>query len=542
MTDAATNQPSEDRPGFFRRLINALFGGGAKPATPVAQPGGRGRNATRPTAPVQSTSARNPRPATLDLEASAFLPISRTDLLSAAKQTTLWSSPWFGRRDLIPPVEDPRTRLIDRAMVTQGMITREQLAEIHRVGMEMDRHRPDALLIRHKSQQAGKEAVEAERQARREAKQKKRDEAAANREARRAAIAERRASDILFLGRGVSGRLGDRESDRTKLDSLALPFLATPAEIAAALSLTIPRLRWLAFHADVVSRTHYVSFQIPKKSGGMRTISAPHRTMAAAQKWVLCEILNMLPVESCAHGFIHGRSILTNAQPHVGRDVVINMDLEGFFPGITFPRVRRFFARLGYSPSVATILALLCTECPRRSVTFSGEPFLVATGPRGLPQGACTSPAISNQIARRLDLRLQGLATKMDLTYTRYADDITFSGGENLQNRIGYVMARIRHIASDEGFTVNEKKSRVLRQSTAQSVTGLIVNDKPSISRQKLRRIRSILHHAQTEGVESQNREGHPNFRAWLEGSIAFISMTRPELGADFRRQLQSAG
>src|SRR5262249_11211141 len=175
-----------------------------------------------------------------------------------------------------------------------------------------------------------------------------------------------------------------------------------------------------------------------------------------------------LAVEGPAHGFLPGRSILSNARPHAGKAVVVNMDLEGFFPSIGFPRVRSVFQRLGYSLAVATILALLCSECPRKLVEYDGKPYFVATGPRGLPQGACTSPGLSNQVARRLDKRLAGLAAKMGLTFTRYADDLTFSGSPELNARVGYLMARVRHLAEEEGFTVNEKKSRVLRPNAAQ--------------------------------------------------------------------------
>jgi retron-type reverse transcriptase len=213
------------------------------------------------------------------------------------------------------------------------------------------------------------------------------------------------------------------------------------------------------------------------------------------------------------------------------------MDLEGFFPNITFPRVRSVFQRLGYSPAAATILALLCTECPRRPVEYAGKVYHVATGPRGLPQGACTSPGLSNQVARKLDKRLGGLARKLGLTYTRYADDLTFSGDGELKQRVGYLMARIRHIAQEEGFAVNEKKSRVLRRSAAQVVTGLVVNDRPGVSRREVRRLRAILHRARTEGLEQQNRENRPNFRAWLLGKIAYVSMARPEIGARLRRE-----
>jgi len=220
--------------------------------------------------------------------------------------------------------------------------------------------------------------------------------------------------------------------------------------------------------------------------------------------------------------------------------VLVNLDLEGFFPSIGFPRVRSVFQRLGYSPAVATILALLCTECPRKPVEYDGELYHVATGPRGLPQGTCTSTVLSNQVARRLDKRLAGLAAKLGLTYTRYADDLTFSGGAEFETRAGYLMARVRHIAEDEGFTVNEKKSRVHRRNTAQRVTGLVVNDRPGVVRREVRRLRAILHHARTEGLDAQNREGRPNFRAWLRGKIAYVGMVRPEVGAKFRAELEA--
>ncbi len=209
----------------------------------------------------------------------------------------------------------------------------------------------------------------------------------------------------------------------------------------------------------------------------------------------------------------------------------MNLDLEGFFPSIGFPRVRKVFERLGYSPAIATVLALICTECPRRTVILDGVTYHVATGPRGLPQGACTSPGLSNQVARRLDRRLTGLAAKLGLTYTRYADDLTFSGGIELEGRIGYLMARVRHIAEAEGYRVNESKTRVQRRNTAQTVTGLVVNDRPGVARSEVRRIRAILHRARTEGLERQNRANVPDFRAWLLGKIAFIRMARPELG-----------
>ncbi len=473
-----------------------------------------------------------------DLNAADFLPITTEQLTEEAKDVTRWG-PWFGLRNLIPPASDLRTKLIDRGMVTAGLLTPEQLAEIHRVGDEMERLRPSLSGIQARAQQSGEEAVKADREQRAKLKEQKKAEAAARKQRHAEAVAQRKATDILFLGRGVSGRLGDRAGDRAKLESLGLPVLFTPAELAEALGLTVPRLRWLAFHTEAATRVHYVSFTVPKRSGGTRTLSAPHRTLAAAQRWILEKIVNRLPVEPPAHGFLQGRSILTNALPHGGKSVVVNLDLENFFPSITFPRVRSVFQRLGYSPAVATVLALLGTECPRRVAEYDGVTYHVAVGPRGLPQGACTSPGLSNQVARRLDRRLGGLATKLGLTYTRYADDLTFSGDADLDGRVGYLLARVRHLAEDEGFTVNEKKTRVQRRNAAQTVTGLVVNDRPGVARGEVRRLRAILHRARHEGLAKQNLEGRPDFLAWLEGKIAYVGMARPEAGAKLRAELQ---
>jgi retron-type reverse transcriptase len=513
------------------RILGKLRQAGASSQTANTPAAGRQPQTRRP-------QQRPPRK--LNLDASQFLPIERDELLKAAKGLSLWASPWFGRRDLIPPADDQRTGLIDRALITHGLLTPEQLAEIHDVGAEMDKHRPHQLAIRHAASiEAGKRTAE-DRAEKARIKKEKKQAAAERREQRRAAIAHRKATDITFLGRGVSGRMGRRDSNAEQLQSRGLPVLSQPAEVAAVMGLTVPRLRWLAFHTTVARRPHYIYFQIPKRSGGNRTLSAPHQQLAQAQRWILDNVLRHLPVQDPAHGFVSRRSILTNARPHVGKDLVINIDLEDFFPGIGFPRVRGLFERLGYSSAVATIFALLCCETPRRKVIYDSQEYYVSTGPLGLPQGACTSPAISNQITRRLDRRLLGLANKLGISYTRYADDLTFSGDQQLTDRTAYVMACVRHIASDEGFRINQKKTRVLRRSNAQSVTGLIVNDRPGANRKHIRRIRSILHRAQYEGLAAQNRENHPNFNSWLAGHIAYISMARPEVGRKFREQFDA--
>lgn len=471
-----------------------------------------------------------------------FLPVSRKDVIDAARSSWTFRNAWVGRRDRIPDGADPATRMIDRQMVAQGFITPEELAEIHTVGAEYDRKKPLYEQIHQQAAKAGQAAVEADKAERARIKAEKKAAAAEREKKRREGVAHRKATDIIFLGRGVSGLMGDRQSDAAKLEALTLPVLHSPADVAKALNLSIPQLKWLAFHSEVVKKTHYVRFAVKKRSGGERVLSAPHKKLKAIQRWILAEVLGKIPLEDPAHGFVPARSIVTNATPHVGQQFVVNLDLKDFFPSVGFKRVRHAFRRVGYSGAVSTILALLCCECPRQPVTFNGERYEVATGPLGLPQGAPTSPALSNLVARKLDKRLAGFAKKLGLNYTRYADDLTFSGPAELSARIGYILAKVRHVAAEEGFTVNEKKTRVMRPSRAMEVTGVVVNAKPSVRREEVRRLRAILHRAKAEGLEKQNREELPHFRACLEGKIAFVSMVNPTAGAKLQAALKALG
>ncbi|HEX8912504.1 MAG TPA: reverse transcriptase family protein [Humisphaera sp.] len=506
-----------------RPVASPVMAGQAQPSSGARRPG-------RAPPPAEST----------DLDLGPFAPLAGADLKDAAgKLKDDWRSRWlFGRSHRIPPTADPRTNLIDRAMVAQGLLSPEELAEIHRVGDEWDRLRPDLQVELAKAELALPD-TEQERLAR---KAQKRAEAAERRRLRAEQVAQRRATDIVYLGRGVSSRLHDRGSDVAKLEAAGLPVLSTPADVAAALGLSVPRLRWLAFHADAATVSHYVRFEVLKRSGGTRQLAAPHKHLATAQQWVLANVLTKVPTHPAAHGFVPGRSTVTNAAAHVGRRLVVNADLSDFFPSITFPRVRGVFRQLGYSPAVATVLALLCTECPRRTVTYAGRPFHVATGPRGLPQGACTSPALSNLAARRFDSRLNGIASKLGWTFTRYADDLTFSSaaGDEAERKVGYLLARVRHIADDEGFAVNEKKTRVLRPSAAQTVTGIVVNERLGVSRDTVRRLRAILHRAKAEGLAAQNRENHPHYEAWVRGMVAYVHMVNPQQAAPLRAALDA--
>lgn len=492
--------------------------------------------------PLPSPSSRpKTRPdARLALDASQFAPISSSDALSAARNSeTLLNNPWWGRLDTIPPATDERTLLIDRTLVAYGYFSPEELVEIHKIGDQMLAINGDRALADIEAR-AAVAASDAERQ---RIKAEKKAAAAERKRLHAEGVKRRKATDIIFLGRGVSRGLSERHrrTNVEKLEAAGLPVLATPADVASAMRLSIPRLRWLAFHSDASEVSHYVRFTVPKKSGGVRELAAPHRDLAAAQRWIFENILRRLPAHPAAHGFVKSRSIVTNATAHVGQETLVNVDLENFFPTITFHRVRGALEQLGYSPAVATIFGLLATEAPRREVEYAGRRFYVATGPRALPQGACTSPALSNLIARRLDSRLAGIAAKLGWRYTRYADDMSFSADNaaSPREKTGYLLARIRHIVQEEGFSVNEAKTRVLKRSAAMKVTGLVVNDRLGVSRREIRALRAILHNARKHGLASQNRDNHPHFESQLRGRIAFVEMVNPDQARDLVEAFQ---
>jgi len=448
----------------------------------------------------------------------------------------------FFHPDLIPAPDDEFTQLVDRSLVLAGLLTQGELEEIHRIGLDWRKHRHKHEHARIVAKVKADEAVkELERRRAEHAKQRK-AEAKVRRAERRAAIERRKREDIIHLGRGVSSKLGDRRSHVEKLQKQHLPVMSSPADVALALEVTIGQLRWLCFHEEAAKGSHYHQFAVPKRSGGTRILAAPRPHMKRAQTWIFDNILMKLDVEAPAHGFVRGRSVVSNAAEHVGRDVVVNLDLLGFFPSVTFPRVRGVFEQLGYSPAVATILALICTECERRPMRYAGKRYQVAIADRALPQGACTSPALANLVSRRLDRRLAGLSRSLGWRYTRYADDLTLSAGKGKRHQIPKLLGAVRRIVEDEGFRLNRDKGRIQRCGGRQEVTGVVVNDKLGLPRGEVRKLRAILHNAKKTGLEAQNREGHPHFRAWLQGKLAYLAMVDRDKGMAMLKELEGIG
>ena len=484
------------------------------------------------TKPVKKPKTSRSTVSLKNLDASKFEPISTAEAFELTSGSN-WRSAYWDSLSQIPPQTLPRIQVINKTMVGLGLISSQQLARIYELNEQYSSYKSSWTQI----EEAATLAIQRSRDQRQRVREQKKQEAAERKRKRQSEIKRRWETDIVFLGRGVSKGLANRQSQVEKLQSANLPVLATPLDVANSMELSIKHLRWLAFHDAALRRTHYVYFDVPRKSGGTRQLAAPQPKMAAAQQWIHENILQKITPHEAAHGFAKGHSIVTNATPHIGKKVIVNVDLEQFFPSINFFRVSGLFEKMGYSPAVATILGLLCTEAPRRQIRMRGEDFYVACGPRALPQGACTSPAISNLISRHLDIRFSALSQKLGWCYTRYADDMTFSCTDERNNQLGYLMARIRHITSDEGFSLNEAKTRILRPNSRQTVTGLVVNDKLSVPRKTIRKVRAILHNAKRTGLQPQNREKHPNFVAWLDGTISYIEMANPPQGKKLRSE-----
>ena len=403
-------------------------------------------------------------------------------------------------------------------------------------------------------------------------KEKKKAEVKERRALRRLAWEAYVATHITHLGEGV--HWDDRQrpdkfdapNREERARSLGLPAVGTAEELAAALELPVAKLRWLAFHREVDTGSHYRRWHIPKRDGSQRLITSPKRDLKRAQRWALRNVFDKLPVHGAAHGFLAARSIVTNAAVHAGADVVVKVDIKDFFPTITWRRVRGLLRKAGVAEGPATLLALLSTESPREVVQFRGKTIFVASGPRVLPQGAPTSPAITNALCMRLDRRMSGLARKLGFRYTRYADDLAFSWPASPRSRrdpaslsgvappegrvggaapslavgpadrapIGALLRGVRMILLAEGFRLHPSKTAVMRKGNRQKVTGLVVNGagaevpKARVPRERVRQLRAAIRNREL------GRPGRGESLAQLKGLAAFVYMADPARGRGF--------
>lgn len=265
----------------------------------------------------------------------------------------------------------------------------------------------------------------------------------------------------------------------------------------------------------------YHEFEIHAKNKS-RMILAPSMQLKLRQRWVLKEILNHLPVNQCCHGFVHQRSIKTNAQLHINKSQVLCMDIHNFFPSIDIKQVFEVFHDTGYTSNVSWELARLCTH------------------ENILPQGAPTSPALANIIFNPIDQQILNAIANKNITYTRYADDLIFSSS----NDIDFLIPFVTKIISDNGFEINTDKTHLMKDPHRKVITGLIVTDTVKIPKYYKRKFNQELFYCEKYGVAShlKNCKTHKkiNFKEYMYGKAYYVKMIEPALGEQYLQRLDS--
>lgn len=273
---------------------------------------------------------------------------------------------------------------------------------------------------------------------------------------------------------------------------LGLPVIQSLDDFSIATHISKYTIYKLSHHSD----KYYKTYEIPKKSGGKRIICQPSKKLKGLQSWILINILNKIQVSPSCKGFRIGSSTLDNALPHIGANTILNIDLKDFFPTITAKQVYNVFKAIGYNKLIATVFTKICTFKER------------------LPQGSPCSPMLANLTAWNLDLRIQGFVGKRGIKYTRYADDLSFSGLNPIN--VVKIIPMIKIISDDENFVINHKKTRIASSARAKKVTGLVVNeDSVGIGKQKYKELRAKIHHL-TLPTEQTNEKLLYHVSGWL--------------------------
>jgi len=323
------------------------------------------------------------------------------------------------------------------------------------------------------------------------------------------------------------------------------PPIDTLKDLAEWLALTPSQLNWFANIWRIDGSTprrlqHYQYQMLEKRDGGVRLIEKPKATLKQLQRKIYHEILSNLETHPMAHGFAKGRSCHSHAAVHIGKRYLLLFDITECFQSIDWPMVKSVFKRLGYPDAVAVHLTALCTHRvnlkPAQLAHFN-DAQKNRLRQRHLPQGAPSSPALANAALRGLDSRLAGLARHLGLDYSRYADDIAMSSNHHRDWR--FVETLIGAICLDEGVTLNNKKTRIKKYHQKQRVVGIVVNSKANVDRQYFDTLKATLTNCKRYGLESQNHNQHPHFRAHLLGRIQYVKSLNEHRGLKLERIYQ---
>lgn len=300
----------------------------------------------------------------------------------------------------------------------------------------------------------------------------------------------------------------------SRIRLLGLPVIESLDDLAHESRLS----KGMIYQFSKRSRKHYYFYDIPKRSGGSRRIAQPSRNLKAMQAWILHRILGPLLPTVASTAFQKGQSIIDNALPHLGSRAILSLDLEDFFPSVPAKWVYSIFRSLGYSNWICTIFTNICT--------VDG----------GLPQGSPSSPKLANLACIRLDRRLSGYVGPRGIAYTRYADDLTFSSIS--ETAIRNSTRFIKTIIEDEGFQINEKKTRIAGPGRCHRVTGLIVTEESvGIGRQKLRELRARIYDLRCIPIEADARREIEHLRGWF-AHLKSVDPDRREILRQYTKKL----
>jgi len=283
-----------------------------------------------------------------------------------------------------------------------------------------------------------------------------------------------------------------------RLQLFGLPIINDLKDLSDHLHLS----KSLLYRLSKFNSRHYVSFSIPKKNGTLRLIHCPNKEMKAVQAWILRNILEKIILPDPAMGFREKRGIRENALAHKGNQYFLSLDVDDFFPSIGYSKVYNIFKMMGYNLHVAHLLTSLCT-C--NAV---------------LPQGGVTSPMISNIVCIHLDKRIAGYVGKHNVTYTRYADDLTFSSLSFM--RLLRIKKFIERILSEEGFNLNKEKTRFMGKRVRREVTGLVLGENTvGVGRQKKRILRVKIFQLLRDKINEENKAKQINH---INGWLSFLA------------------
>lgn len=282
------------------------------------------------------------------------------------------------------------------------------------------------------------------------------------------------------------------KGDIIRLNMLGLPVIQTVDDFSNITHISKHTIYQLSKHSD----KYYRTYTIPKKGGKLRTISQPSKNLKGLQSWLLVNILDKLKVSNSCKGFEKGTSTANNVEPHKNANTILTIDLKDFFPTVKRAQVYNIFKSIGYNKTIATIMTNICT--------FE----------EALPQGGPCSPKLANLSAWTLDVRIQGYVGKKGINYTRYADDLSFSGLS--PSNVVKIIPMIKAIIEDESFSINSSKTRIAGSARAKIVTGLVIsNDNFGIGKQKYKNVRAKIHHL-TLPKEQKNIKLLYEVNGWL--------------------------